>query len=152
MERSRLVLAGLLQLLAILYAAWFFGDRQYTLALLVFALPPILLIAAVTTLILFLTEVTSNTATAATFIPILGGVAMGIGADPMALLIPAAFAATCAFMLPVGTPPNAIVFGTGAVTIGQMARGGVVLNVVGIFLITAFIYLVGGIALGITFG
>ena len=116
------------------------------------ALPPILLIAAVTTLILFLTEVTSNTATAATFIPILGGVAMGIGADPMALLIPAAFAATCAFMLPVGTPPNAIVFGTGAVTIGQMARGGVVLNVVGIFLITAFIYLVGGIALGITFG
>lgn len=115
-------------------------------------LPPILLIAAVTTLILFLTEVTSNTATAATFIPILGGVAMGIGVDPMGLLIPAAFAATCAFMLPVGTPPNAIVFGTGAVTIGQMARGGVVLNLVGIVLITVFIYLLGGIALGITFG
>ncbi len=116
------------------------------------ALPPILLIVAVTTLILFLTEVTSNTATAATFIPILGGVAVGIGADPMALLIPAAFAATCAFMLPVGTPPNAIVFGTGAVTIGQMARGGAVLNVIGIVLITIFIYLLGGIALGITFG
>ncbi len=116
------------------------------------ALPPILLIMAVTTLILFLTEITSNTATAATFIPILGGVALGIGADPMALLIPAAFAATCAFMLPVGTPPNAIVFGTGAVTIGQMARGGFVLNLVGIILITMFIYLLGGIALGITFG
>ncbi|RCW85062.1 SLC13 family permease [Paracoccus lutimaris] len=116
------------------------------------ALPPILLIMAVTTLILFLTEITSNTATAATFIPILGGVALGIGADPMALLIPAAFAATCAFMLPVGTPPNAIVFGTGAVTIGQMARGGFVLNLVGIVLITMFIYLLGGIALGITFG
>ncbi|MFV0408305.1 MAG: SLC13 family permease [Paracoccus sp. (in: a-proteobacteria)] len=115
-------------------------------------LTPILLVMAVTTLILFLTEVTSNTATAATFIPILGGVALGIGFDPMALLIPAAFAATCAFMLPVGTPPNAIVFGTGAVTIGQMARGGFVLNVVGIILITMFIYLLGGIALGITLG
>ncbi|WP_216593485.1 SLC13 family permease [Paracoccus sanguinis] len=115
-------------------------------------LPVLLLIAAVVTLILFLTEVTSNTATAATFIPVLGGVAMGIGADPMSLLIPAAFAATCAFMLPVGTPPNAIVFGTGYVTIGQMARGGFVLNLLGIALITGFIYLLGGLALGITFG
>lgn len=102
--------------------------------------------------LLFLTEVTSNTATAATFIPILGGVAMGLGIDPMQLLIPAAFAASCAFMLPVGTPPNAIVFGTGAVTISQMARGGFVLNLVGIVLITMFIYLLGGLALGITFG
>lgn len=115
------------------------------------ALPPILLIAAVVTIILFLTEITSNTATAATFIPILGGVALGIGADAMSLLIPAALAATCAFMLPVGTPPNAIVFGTGTVTIAQMARGGVVLNIIGIMLITALTYLLGGIALGLTF-
>ena len=115
-------------------------------------LPVILLIAAVATIILFLTEVTSNTATAATFIPILGGVAMGIGADPMSLIIPAAFAATCAFMLPVGTPPNAIVFGTGYVTIAQMARGGFVLNLIGIALITGFIYLLGGVAMGIAFG
>ncbi|WP_416139851.1 SLC13 family permease [Halomonas sp. HK25] len=114
-------------------------------------LPIILLVAAVATIILFLTEVTSNTATAATFIPVLGGVAVGIGADPMTLLIPAAFAATCAFMLPVGTPPNAIVFGTGAVTIAQMARGGVVLNVIGIVLITLFCYLIGGFALGLQF-
>lgn len=115
------------------------------------ALPSVLLVAAVVTIVLFLTEVTSNTATAATFIPILGGVAVGIGADPMSLLIPAAFAATCAFMLPVGTPPNAIVFATGAVTIAQMARGGVVLNVVGIVLITAFCYVLGGLALGLEF-
>ncbi|WP_043529982.1 SLC13 family permease [Litchfieldella xinjiangensis] len=114
-------------------------------------LPILLLVAAVTTLVLFLTEVTSNTATAATFIPVLGGVAVGIGADPMTLLIPAAFAATCAFMLPVGTPPNAIVFGTGAVSIAQMARGGVVLNVIGIALITLFCYLLGGFALGLEF-
>jgi sodium-dependent dicarboxylate transporter 2/3/5 len=115
------------------------------------ALPIVLLMAAVTTLVLFLTEITSNTATAATFIPVLGGVAVGIGADPMTLLIPAAFAATCAFMLPVGTPPNAIVFGTGAVTIAQMARGGLVLNLVGIVLITLFCYVLGGWALGLRF-
>ena len=114
-------------------------------------LPILLLVGAVATLVLFLTEVTSNTATAATFIPVLGGVAVGIGADPMTLLIPAAFAATCAFMLPVGTPPNAIVFGTGAVTIAQMARGGFVLNVIGVFLITFFCYLIGGFALGLQF-
>lgn len=126
--------------------AWF-GEQVKGLG----ALPILLLVAAVATIILFLTEVTSNTATAATFIPVLGGVAVGIGADPMTLLIPAAFAATCAFMLPVGTPPNAIVFGTGAVTIGQMARGGLVLNLVGIILITLVCYLLGGIALGLKF-
>jgi sodium-dependent dicarboxylate transporter 2/3/5 len=111
------------------------------------ALPVVLLLAAVVTLVLLLTEVTSNTATAATFIPVLGGVAVGIGVDPVTLLIPAALAATCAFMLPVGTPPNAIVFGTGAVTIGEMARGGVVLNVVGVVLITLFTVAVGPFAL-----
>lgn len=114
-------------------------------------LPAVLLIASVTAIVLFLTEVTSNTATAATFIPVLGGVAIGIGADPMSLLIPAAFAATCAFMLPVGTPPNAIVFGTGAVSIAQMARGGFVLNLVGIALITGFCYFLGGFALGLQY-
>lgn len=115
------------------------------------ALPGILLVAAIVTIVLFLTEITSNTATAATFIPVLGGVAVGIGYDPLSLLIPAAFAATCAFMLPVGTPPNAIVFGTGAVTIGQMARGGAVLNIVGVILITAFCYTIGALALGLAF-
>lgn len=124
-----------------------FGEQVVGLG----ALPIVLLVAAVTAIVLFLTEVTSNTATAATFIPVLGGVAVGIGADPMTLLIPAAFAATCAFMLPVGTPPNAIVFGTGAVTILQMARGGFVLNIIGIILITAACYLLGGFALGLRF-
>jgi sodium-dependent dicarboxylate transporter 2/3/5 len=113
------------------------------------ALPVVLLIAAVVGIVLMLTEVTSNTATAATFIPVLGGVAVGIGADPTTLLIPAALAATCAFMLPVGTPPNAIVFGSGAVKITEMARGGVVLNVVGILLITLFTIAIGPWALGL---
>jgi sodium-dependent dicarboxylate transporter 2/3/5 len=112
------------------------------------ALPIVLLLAAVVAIVLLLTEMTSNTATAATFIPVLGGVAIGIGVDPITLLIPAALAATCAFMLPVGTPPNAIVFGTGAVTIGEMARGGAVLNVVGVLLITLFTVVIGPFALG----
>ena len=114
-------------------------------------LPILLLVAAVVAIVLLLTELTSNTATAATFIPVLGGVALGIGADATTLLIPAALAATCAFMLPVGTPPNAIVFGSGVVTIGQMVRGGVVLNVVGVVLITLFAWLIGGWALGLQF-
>lgn len=112
-------------------------------------LPMVALIGAVTLIVLFLTELTSNTATAATFIPILGGVALGIGIDPMTLLIPAALAATCAFMLPVGTPPNAIVFATGTVKIGEMARGGFVLNIVGAVLITLFTTLIGPWALGL---
>lgn len=113
------------------------------------ALPIVLLLMAVVALVLMLTEVTSNTATAATFIPVLGGVAVGIGVDPVTLLIPAALAATCAFMLPVGTPPNAIVFGSGAVRISEMARGGAVLNVVGVLLITLFTVAIGPFALGL---
>lgn len=124
-----------------------FGQQVSGLA----ALPTILIIGCVVAIVLFLTEVTSNTATAATFIPVLGGVALGVGMDPMGLLVPAAFAATCAFMLPVGTPPNAIAFSTGVVTIPQMARGGFVLNLIGIALVTAFVYWLGGWAMGLDF-
>jgi sodium-dependent dicarboxylate transporter 2/3/5 len=113
-------------------------------------LPTVLLIAAVCLVVLALTELTSNTATAATFLPVLGGVAIGIGIDPLLLLVPAAFAATCSFMLPVGTPPNAIVFGSGYVTMGQMVRAGVWLNIIGMVLITVVMFLLGGWALGIS--
>lgn len=99
--------------------------------------PPLLLIVVVTTVVIFVTELTSNTATAATFLPIVGSVAVGAGMDPLLLTAPAALAATCAFMLPVGTPPNAIVFGSGRLTIPQMARAGFLLNLVLIVLITA---------------
>lgn len=100
-------------------------------------LPTVLVVIILTAGIIFLTELTSNTATAATFLPVAGGVAMGIGVDPMLLAIPVALAATCAFMLPVATPPNAIVYGSGYVTIGQMVKAGFWLNIIGIFLITA---------------
>lgn len=113
------------------------------------ALPIVLLLLSVVLIVLMLTEVTSNTATAATFIPVLGGVAVGIGVDPTTLLIPAALAATCAFMLPVGTPPNAIVFGTGTVKITEMVRGGLVLNITGAVLITFFTVVIGPAALGL---
>ncbi|WP_221583455.1 DASS family sodium-coupled anion symporter [Microbacterium sp. G2-8] len=99
-------------------------------------LPVVTIVLVLAAGTIFLTEITSNTATAATFIPLVGGVALGIGLDPMLLAIPVALAATCAFMLPVATPPNAVVYGTGYVTIGQMVRGGVLLNAIGIILIT----------------
>lgn len=110
-------------------------------------LPTILIVAAVATLVIFLTELTSNTATAAAFLPIIGGVAVGIGLtngapqNIMLLTIPVAIAATCAFMLPVATPPNAIAFGSGYVKIGEMVKGGLWLNLIGIVLITAAVYL-----------
>jgi sodium-dependent dicarboxylate transporter 2/3/5 len=103
--------------------------------------PILVLIVAVTTLIIFLTELTSNTATAAMVMPILSAVAIGINQSPLLLVIPAAIAASCAFMLPVATPPNAIVFGSGYVTIPQMVRSGFGLNIIGIVLTTIVTYL-----------
>lgn len=95
----------------------------------------VVLIAIVATTVLLLTELTSNTATTAALVPVVAGTAIVLGLDPLVLTIPAALAASCAFMLPVATPPNAIVFGSGHVTIPQMVRAGVVLNVVGTVLI-----------------
>ncbi|MBO8169591.1 MAG: SLC13 family permease [Thermoanaerobacteraceae bacterium] len=95
-----------------------------------------LIVLAVVTLTIFLTEVTSNTATATMLMPIMASMAIAMQVHPYALMITAATAASFAFMLPVATPPNAIVFGTGYITIPQMAKAGFWLNVVGIILIT----------------
>ncbi|MCE7082207.1 DASS family sodium-coupled anion symporter [Streptomyces sp. ST2-7A] len=122
------------------------GDRVTGLDV----LPTVLFVVAVAVLVLLLTELTSNTATVATFLPIMAGVAGGLGLDPMLLLIPVAVAATCAFMLPVATPPNAVVFGSGQVTIGQMIRGGVWLNVIGIVLLMLALYSLGVLVFGLT--
>ncbi|WP_431791763.1 SLC13 family permease [Kocuria palustris] len=100
-------------------------------------LPVVLLVVLFAAGILFLTELTSNTATAATFLPVAGGIAMGMGMDPLLLAIPVALAATCAFMLPVATPPNAIAYGSGYVSIPQMIKGGIWLNLFGLVLNTA---------------
>lgn len=94
----------------------------------------------VTAIVVFLTELTSNTATAAAFLPVVAALAIGIGADPLLLAVPTAIAASSAFMMPVATPPNAIVFGSGRLTIPQMARAGLILNVLFVFLITAAVF------------
>jgi solute carrier family 13 (sodium-dependent dicarboxylate transporter), member 2/3/5 len=98
--------------------------------------PVLLTIGVVTLTVIFLTEVTSNTATTAAFLPLLGALALSIGLPVEALVIPAAIAASCAFMLPVATPPNAIVFGSGELNIKQMASAGLALNVAGLLVVT----------------
>jgi sodium-dependent dicarboxylate transporter 2/3/5 len=99
-------------------------------------LPVLALVAAIAATIIFLTELTSNTATVATFLPIAGAVAIELGLDPIVLAVPVTLAASCAFMLPVATPPNAIVFGSGLLTIPKMMRAGLAINIVGIAIVT----------------
>ncbi|MDP8977459.1 MAG: DASS family sodium-coupled anion symporter [Actinomycetota bacterium] len=111
-------------------------------------LPTLLLVVLVVTLVIFLTEFTSNTATTAAVVPIMAGVAGGLGYGPVVLVVPAALAATCAFMLPVATPPNAIVFGSGHITIPQMVRAGIWLNLVAIVMVTLAMYALGFTVLG----
>jgi len=99
-------------------------------------LPLWLIVVAAATMIIFLTELTSNTGTTATFLPVVGAIALESGYDPIVLTVPVTLAASCAFMLPVATPPNAIVFGSGMLTIPKMARAGMALNIIGIVLVS----------------
>lgn len=99
-------------------------------------LPLFMIVIAAATMIIFLTELTSNIATTATFLPVVGAIAIESGFDPIALTVPVTLAASCAFMLPVATPPNAIVFGSGLLTIPKMARAGLALNLIGIVLVS----------------
>ena len=105
-------------------------------------LPVAVIVVVAAAMIIFLTELTSNIATTATFLPVVGAIAIEAGFDPIVLTVPVTFAASCAFMLPVATPPNAIVFGSGLLTIPKMARAGLALNIVGIFVVSlAALYL-----------
>lgn len=105
-------------------------------------LPSVLVFGGVAALFVFLTELTSNLATTTMAMPVMVGVAGGLGLAPIALMATAAMAASMAFMLPVATPPNAIVFGSGYLTIPQMVRAGLVMNVISILVITALATLV----------
>lgn len=102
--------------------------------------PTILIVLVTTGVIVFLTEITSNTATTATFLPVLAALALAVGESPLLLAVPAALGASCAFMLPVATPPNAIVYGSGRVTVFEMARAGFFLNFALLMLITICAY------------
>jgi sodium-dependent dicarboxylate transporter 2/3/5 len=104
---------------------------------------PIVAVLGVTGLIVFMTELTSNTATTSTMLPVLAAAAEGLGIDAKPLVIAAALSASCAFMLPVATPPNAIVFGSGSLTIRQMAAAGLWMNLVSIAVITLYVGLLG---------
>jgi len=103
--------------------------------------PTWMLVLAVITLLVFLTELTSNTATIATFLPILSAVALGLGMVPVLLIVPATISVSLAFMMPVATPPNAIIFGSGELTIRQMCKAGMWLNIIGIVLVFVLSYL-----------
>ncbi len=106
-------------------------------------LPTFALILLVCLMITFLTELTSNTATTEMILPILAAIAVATETHPLILMIPATLSASCAFMMPVATPPNAIVFGSGRLTVGEMARIGIVLNLIGALVIAGIVYLLG---------
>jgi len=114
----------------------FIGSRVAGMA----GFPGLAMVVIVTLIVVFLTELASNTATVATFVPILAAVAPSLGVSPYLLIVPATIAASCGFMLPAGTPPNALVFGSGYIRIAQMIRAGFWLDLIGIVLITALTF------------
>ncbi|WP_447529503.1 SLC13 family permease [Vreelandella sp. TE19] len=116
-------------------AAWM-GDQMSVLEGANF----LLVILLSTAMVLYLTEITSNTATATMILPVLASLALALNVHPFVLMVPAAMAANCAFMLPVGTPPNAIIFATGKITIVEMVRNGFWLNIIALLLIVAATY------------
>src|SRR5690554_4309262 len=103
-------------------------------------LPVLAMILLITTVILFLTEVISNIVTAAAFLPLVGALAVGQDVSPILFAVPAAVAASCAFMMPVATPPNAIVFGTGHTKISDMINAGFKLNLAGVAIVGIMAY------------
>lgn len=105
---------------------------------------PLGLILAACLLITFLTELTSNTATAQMFLPVLAVLGVTIGINPLLIMIPATLSCSCAFMLPVATPPNAIVLSSKRVTISDMSRTGLIINITGAVLIALYVYFVVG--------
>jgi sodium-dependent dicarboxylate transporter 2/3/5 len=114
--------------------------------------PPFVLILMVCLSITFLTELTSNTATTEMILPILASVAVAMNVHPLLLMVPATMSASCAFMMPVATPPNAIVFGSDRIRIPEMARIGLVLNLIGALVITIAFMVLGTAIFGIESG
>jgi sodium-dependent dicarboxylate transporter 2/3/5 len=132
-----LLFGGGLSLAAAMGASWLALWISESLAVLG-TWPLIGLTAAIVLVVVFLTELTSNAATTTAFVPVIGALALGIGVDPIMLAAPAAMAASCAFMLPVATPPNAIVFGSGYLTIPDMVKAGFWMNLVSIATVSFF--------------
>lgn len=123
----------------------FVGNKFAGLA----GISPIIMIVLICLTLTFLTELTSNTATTEMILPILASVAVAIQMNPLFLMVPATLSASCAFMMPVATPPNAIVFGSGRIRISEMARIGVVINILGVGIIALVFYLLASPVFGI---
>ncbi len=102
--------------------------------------PTLVIVLAMVLLVILLTELTSNTATTATLLPVAGALAITLGEHPLMLIIPATLAVSCAFMLPVATPPNAIVFSAGYLSQTDMTKAGFSLNIIGVMLVTVTAY------------
>lgn len=113
-------------------------------------LHPVLVVAVVCLVLTFLTEVTSNTATTTLVLPVLAQAAHAIGVDPILLMVPATLSASCAFMMPVASPTQAIVFGSGYVEIRQMVRAGIGFNLLGVFLVTTIFLLLARPVFGVS--
>jgi sodium-dependent dicarboxylate transporter 2/3/5 len=105
------------------------------------ALPLLLLILIVIFSVNFITELTSNLATTAMLLPILAPIALKLDLNPYMLLVATTVAASCAFMLPVATPPNAVVFGSGYLRIPDMVKTGIWMNLISILILTAMVYI-----------
>ncbi len=111
------------------------------------SLPLLLMLVVLVAFVIFATELASNVATASALLPLIGALAVASGQDPILMSIPIAMAASCAFMLPIATGPNAIAFATGEVSIAKMARIGLLLNLLGVVLISTVLYLGAGFLL-----
>ena len=116
------------------------------------AVPPVVLILAVCVVVVAMSELASNTATAAAFLPVVAALAVGVGENPLLLAVPATLAASCGFALPVATPPNAIAYGTGLLRTSQMGRAGLALNVLMILVVVAASFALLGPVLGVVGG
>lgn len=115
-------------------------------------LPLVVSLATAVAIVVFLTELTSNTATAATFLPVAAAFAVGLSQNPLLFAVPVALAASCAFMMPVATPPNAIVFGSGRISVARMARAGIWMNLIAIGLLVATTYALSNMVFGVEIG
>jgi sodium-dependent dicarboxylate transporter 2/3/5 len=104
---------------------------------------PIIIILLICLSITFLTELTSNTATTEMILPILASISVAMQINPLMFMVPATISASCAFMMPVATPPNAIIFGSGCIRIAEMAKAGVFINIIGALVISLVFYLIG---------
>jgi sodium-dependent dicarboxylate transporter 2/3/5 len=128
-------------------AVWFGEQLAWTSGI-----SPVLILLCVVALMSFLTELTTNVASTQMLLPVFASLAVSSGNNPILLMIPATIASSLAFMLPTATPPNAIIFGTNRIQIKTMVRTGLILNMIGILIVTLYSILLGESILGIELG